>query len=114
MNRREMLVSIASGLAAVNIGHLTKVYGENQSRKSRLGIAAFSYNIRIRAERTQRTKEGLSDPLNFLEHCNNVGAGGIQTNIGIKDKNYTRRLRQKAEAYDMFVEGSISLPKFSL
>jgi sugar phosphate isomerase/epimerase len=111
MNRREVLFSIVGGLTAATAGNLTSLYGAGQSRKSRLGIADFSYNIRLRAERTGRIKGGLSDPLNFLEHCNNVGAGGIQTNIGIKDKDYTRRLRQKAEDYDMFVEGSISLPK---
>jgi sugar phosphate isomerase/epimerase len=111
MNRRELLFSIAGGLAAANIGQLTGAYGAGQARKSGLGIADFSYNIRLRAERSRRTKGGLGDPLNFLEHCNNIGAGGIQMNIGTRDEDYTRRLRQKAEAYNMFVEGSVSLPK---
>jgi sugar phosphate isomerase/epimerase len=111
MNRREVLFSIAGGLAAANTVQLTRVLGAGQASKSRLGIANFSYNIRLRAERSRRIKGGLSDPLNFLEHCNNIGAGGIQTNIGTRDKDYTRRLRQKSEGYDMFVEGSVSLPK---
>ncbi|MHC4241149.1 MAG: sugar phosphate isomerase/epimerase family protein [Planctomycetota bacterium] len=111
MNRREVLFSIAGGLTAATVGNLTKVYGADQGRKSRLGIADFSYNIRLRAERSRRAKGSLGDPLNFLEHCNNIGAGGVQINIGARDEDYTRRLRQKAEAYNMFVEGSISLPK---
>jgi len=111
MNRREMLLSIAGGLAATNTGHLTRVFGSGRAMNSRLGIAAFSYNIRLRAERSRRMKGGLADPLNFLGHCNNIGAGGIQTNIGTRDEDYTRRLRRKAGAYDMFVEGSGSLPK---
>jgi sugar phosphate isomerase/epimerase len=111
MNRREVLFSITGGLTAATVGNLKRVYGAGQSSKSRLGIANFSYNIRLREERSRAVKGGLNDPLNFLEHCNKIGAGGIQTNIGTRDKNYTRRLRQKAEAFDMFVEGSISLPK---
>ena len=111
MNRREMLFSIAGGMAAATVGNLTKVYGAGQTRKSQLGIADFSYNIRLRAERSRRAKGSLSDPLNFLEHCNNIGAGGVQMNIGARDEDYTHRLRQKAEAFDMFVEGSTSLPK---
>ncbi len=111
MNRREVLFSIAGGLTAATAGNLTTVYGTGQTRKSRLGIADFSYNIRLRAERSQATKGGLNDPLNFIEHCNNIGAGGVQMNIGTRDKDYTRRLRQKAKAFDMFFEGSTSLPK---
>ena len=111
MNRREVLFSIASGLTAASTGNLTRVYGAGQTRKSRLGIADFSFNIRIRAERTGRMKGSLGDPLNFLNYCHNIGAGGVQINIGTRDKNYTRRLRQKAEAYEMFIEGSVSLPK---
>jgi sugar phosphate isomerase/epimerase len=111
MNRREVLFSIAGGLAAANIGQLTRVFGANQDRKSRLGIADFSYNIRLRAERSRAVKGSLGDPLNFLDHCHNIGAGGVQTNIGARDENYTRRLRQKAEAFDMFLEGSTSLPQ---
>jgi len=111
MNRREILFSIAGGLAAVTSGNLTRVYSADQTRKSRLGIADFSYNIRLRAERSRRNKNSLGEPLNFLEHCNNIGAGGVQMNIGTRDENYTRRLRQKAEGFDMFIEGSVSLPK---
>ena len=111
MNRREVLFSIAGGLAAATAGNLTRVYGAGQTRKSWLGIADFSYNIRLRAERSRRAKGSLGDPLNFLDHCHKIGAGGVQMNIGTRDEDYTRRLRQKAEAFDMFVEGSTSLPK---
>lgn len=111
MNRREVLFSIAGGLAATNIGQLARIYGAEVAGKSRLGIADFSFNIRFRAELTNRMNGSLGDPLNFLDYCHNIGAGGIQMNIGIRDENYTRKLRKKAEGYDMFVEGSLSLPK---
>ena len=111
MNRRDMLCSIAGGLAATTIVDLGRICGAEQAKRSRLGIADFSYNIRLRAERTGRMKGKLADPLNFLDHCHKVGAGGVQMNIGIRDKVYTRKLREKAETYDMFVEGSASLPR---
>jgi len=110
MNRREMLFSVAGGLAAATIGNLSTVYGAKQADIKRLGIADFSYNVRLRAERSGRTKGGLGDPLNLLDHCHKLGAGGIQTNIGVRDEVYIRRLREKAESYEMFVEGSASLP----
>ncbi len=110
MNRREVLCSIAGGLAAATIGDMRRIYGAERDKRSRLGIADFSYNIRLRAERTGRMKGKLDEPLNFLDHCHKVGAGGIQMNIGIRDEDYTRKLREKAQNYDMFIEGSASLP----
>jgi len=111
MDRRDVLRSIAGGLAAATIGGLTRVSGAGRVMGSRLGIAQFSYSARLKADRSAAVKDRLSDPLNFIEHCHKVGAGGIQMNIGIRDRGYAARLRRKADAYGMFVEGSVSLPK---
>lgn len=111
MNRRDVLRSIAGGLTAATIGDLTGVYGAGGSGKSRLGIAQFSYSARLRADRSRSARDRLSGPLNFIDHCHKVGAGGIQMNIGVRDRDYASKLRRKADAYGMFVEGSVSLPK---
>ena len=111
MDRRDALHLIAGGLTAATIGDLTLVYGGGRDGKSRLGIAQFSYSARLKADRSKQSTESLSDPLNFIEHCHNIGAGGVQMNIGIRDQDYTAKLRQKAEDFEMFVEGSVSLPK---
>jgi len=111
MNRREVLYSIAGGLAAATFGCAARISGTEKVKKSRLGIADFSFNIRLRAERAGKIKGNLGDPLNFLDHCHNIGAGGIQMNLGVRDQAYARKIRQKAEEYDMFIEGSVSLPR---
>jgi sugar phosphate isomerase/epimerase len=90
------------------------VYGAKRSKRKRLGIAQFSYNIRLGAERSGRVKGQIADPLSFLDQCHKVGAGGVQTSIGIRDKEYVRKLRRKAEGYDMFIEGSAGLPRTEL
>jgi sugar phosphate isomerase/epimerase len=114
MNRREALCSIAGGLAAVTVGDMAMVYGAKRSKRKRLGIAQFSYNIRLGAERSGHVKGQLADPMNFLDHCHKIGAGGVQMSIGIRDKEYIRKLRRSAEAYDMFIEGSAGLPRTAL
>jgi len=111
MNRREVLYSIAGGFAAATFGCAARIYDTEKIKKSRLGIADFSFNIRLRAERTGKMKGNLGDPLNFLDHCHNIGAGGIQMNLGVRDEAYTRNIRQKTEKYEMFIEGSASLPR---
>lgn len=110
MNRRELLYSIAGGFAAATFGCTGRINGTEKVKKSRLGIADFSFNIRLRAERTGQMKGNLGDPLNFLDHCHNIGAGGIQMNIGVRDEAYARKIRQKTKKYGMFIEGSASLP----
>jgi sugar phosphate isomerase/epimerase len=61
------------------------------------------------AER-KRGETGLADPLAFLEQCRRVGAGGMQFALGVREKDYTAKLRQKLEAEGMFLEGIVRLP----
>jgi sugar phosphate isomerase/epimerase len=109
MNRREMLFSVAGGLCASCLNP-SRVLAQTAPGRTGLGIAQFSYANRLRAERASQ-QETLADPLKFLEHCHGVGAGGMQVDLGIRDDAYTRKLRDKAQAYDMFIEGSASLPR---
>lgn len=111
MNRREVLYSIAGGLAAAAVGDWSTVYGAGHGKRKRLGIAQFSYNIRLRAERTGRVKGRLAEPMDFLDHCHRIGAGGIQMDFGVQNRMYTRKFREKAQSYDMFIEGSAGLPR---
>src|SRR5262245_50031232 len=82
---------------------------DGEGRK-RLGVVLYSYAIRLSAERAA-VKTGLADPLTFVEHCHELGAGGVQTGIGSRDRDYQTRLRKKVEAREMFLEGTIQLPK---
>jgi len=111
MNRRDMLRSIAAASLAAAATKLPNAFGAHHTKKSKLGIAKFSYAIRTNAQRDGKSKGDLSDPINYLEHCHQIGAGGIQTSLGIRDDSYIRKLRQTAEKYQMYIEGSASLPR---
>ena len=113
MNRRKLLHSIAGGLALAAIDDLPKVYSSETAEKKRLGIADFSCNIRLGAERSGKVKGRLADPIGFLDHCHKIGAGGIQMDIGLRDETYIRKLRRQAESCGMFIEGSAGLPRDS-
>ena len=113
MNRRKLLHSIAGGLALAAIDGLPDVYSSETAKKKRLGIANFSYNIRLRAERSGKVKGRLAHPIGFLDHCHKLGAGGVQMDIGVRDETYIRKLRRQAENHDMFIEGSAGLPRDS-
>jgi sugar phosphate isomerase/epimerase len=53
----------------------------------------------------------FAEPLAFLEHCRQLGAGGVQVSFAGRDGDYGRRVRRAAESVGMFVEASIRLPR---
>lgn len=104
-NRRHFLAAAAAlPFASMLAG------AADADRRKRLGVVQYSYALRLSADRAAG-KTGLSDLLAFLEHCHELGAGGVQVGLGIRDKDYLARLRKKLEAYDMDLEGTIRLPK---
>lgn len=72
--------------------------------RRRLGMVIHSFAIRSK-------DPAFRDPIGFVEFCRDLGAGGVQLPLGIRDQDYAHRLRQIAEDAEMYVEGAISLPK---
>lgn len=111
MNRREALHTIAAGVAAAAIANRSTAFGAARARKKRLGIDRFSYNIRGGAERSGSVPALIRDPFDFLKHSHDIGAGGIQDDIGSRDEAYASKMRRYAEEHGLFIEGSTSLPR---
>ena len=63
MNRRTFLQSISGGLTFAAIENMSHGYGSAETERKRLGIAKFSYSIRLRVERSGKVKGRLADPL---------------------------------------------------
>ncbi len=105
LTRREMLAACAVALPAV------AALAADSPKRSELGVVIHSYGIRSSESRRRNDKPGFSDPLAFLEHCRQIGAAGIQTSIGVRDREYTAKLRKAVEDAGMYLEGSVSLPK---
>ena len=63
MNRRTFLQSISGGLTFAAVENMSHGYGSAETERKRLGFAQFSYNIRLRAERSGKVKGRLADPL---------------------------------------------------
>src|SRR2546430_2257121 len=76
--------------------------GQNPPAK-RMGITSAGYGIRL------GQKPALT-ALGFLDHCHELGAGGIQFGVGTWDKSFISQLRSKAESYRMYFEGQVRLP----
>ena len=53
----------------------------------------------------------LGGPLAYLKYCHELGAGGVQCNIGEPDESETRAIRNYLETNNMFIVGSMGLPR---
>ena len=91
MNRRAFLVTAAAAGA-------TALAAEPRSK---MGIAVTSYLSFGRPK----------DTLEFLEHANALGAGGIQMPLTSHEPDYIRKLRARAEELGMYYEVIAALPK---
>jgi sugar phosphate isomerase/epimerase len=106
LTRRQWL---AAGLALPALPCLEA--SGTEEKGNRLGIVAYSFHLRLAADRAGETPGSISDPLAFLDYCHALGAGGIQFDFGVREKSYAAKLRQQAESYGMYLEGSIRLPR---
>jgi sugar phosphate isomerase/epimerase len=69
-----------------------------------LGIGMHSYGF------AWKKGEPFHDALTFLEYAHSIGAAGVQVTIGQRDADYTRKLRERWEGWNMFLEAQASLP----
>ncbi|HWG43957.1 MAG TPA: sugar phosphate isomerase/epimerase family protein [Gemmataceae bacterium] len=104
-NRRQFLAAAAALPFAQALAGAA-----DEDKRKRLGVVQYSYALRLAADRAAG-KTGFNDPLAFVEHCRELGAGGVQTAIGLRDKDYLAKLRKKVEDNGMDLEGTIRLPK---
>ena len=82
-----------------------------QGSKSGMGIGNSSYSLRSQADRRAGLKEPFIDPLRLLEHCREIGAGGVQTSLSSTDRGYLSQVRKLAEKYGMYIEVNTRLPR---
>jgi sugar phosphate isomerase/epimerase len=109
MNRREMLRTLAGGVSATLMGAAARARAAETAERCGLGVCIYCLGIRNRFER-ERGRTDFFEPLRFLEHCHELGAGGIQTPLGVRDAEYAEGLRRRAEQLGMFIEGIAGLP----
>src|SRR2546428_2410919 len=109
MTRRQMLGTLAGAMPLLGVA--TSLFGAENPRRKRLGVCTYSYNIHWKAARDGHPKARFKDTLEFLEYCHQLGAGGVQIGVGSREAEYSKKLRERAEAYEMYFEGQTSLPQ---
>jgi sugar phosphate isomerase/epimerase len=110
VTRRKLLAACAAGALAGRLAW-TRAEASAGGSAQPLGMVLDSFPLRRGATRSRPAGERLQDPLVFLEHCHGLGARGIQTALGACDEATAQRLKERAESYGMYLEGTIRLPR---
>lgn len=92
MTRRSFLAAAGAATASLAVA---------APPRSRMGIASTCYLTVWRPK----------DSIEFLEHCDSLGAGGVQTFLSSLEPDYCHKFRARAEQAGMYVEAMVPLPK---
>mgnify|MGYP001791791453 CR=1 FL=1 len=76
-----------------------------------MGIVVHTYSHRWHSEVNDEKYPGFQNALDLLEHCHQVGGGGVQ--VGMRDwtQDFAGKVRSRREKLGLYLEGSIRLPK---
>jgi len=109
MNRREFLMQGGAGLTALTYGNLSAMPGFIKG--SRMGIVVHSYGNRWNSKAESKQYPAFTNALDLLRHCHEIQAGGIQVVVRNWAADFVKNIRNEREKLDLFIEGSIVLPK---
>ena len=109
ITRRTALVRGATATTAVLTG-ANASWGDEPPR-SRLGLVLYTCGIRRRWRLRRNAKDNLFEPLTFLRHCRELGAGGMQASLGVLERDRIRALRGYAEQHHLFIDAIVNPPR---
>ncbi|MFH5802628.1 sugar phosphate isomerase/epimerase family protein [Alienimonas sp. DA493] len=80
-----------------------------QPNRGRLGLTVWACKC-LRKVRRAAGGPDLNDPFVFLEHCRQLGAGGMQIPLGVMEPADAERLGAWAAEHGMYVDAVVRLP----
>ena len=90
ITRRDLLVTCGGAIGSLALA---------APSKPRMGVVIHSFALRK-----------FVGPLEFLDYCSKLDAGGVQMPIGLRDEAYADKVRQLCAKQGLYLEGSIRLP----
>lgn len=106
MERRDFIQKASLGAVALALPKLP-AFGKG----TRMGIVVHSYWSRWNSKADSKTYPAFTNAIQLLDHCHQLGAGGVQVIVNGWSTDFAKKVRDEREKYGLYLEGSISLPK---
>src|SRR5882762_5183972 len=105
LGRREFLQKASAAALALSFPRLPPI-----SNAMRMGVVVHSYWSRWNSKIESKKYPGFSNAIDLLEHCHQLGAGGLQVGVGNWSEDFAKKVRDRREKLNLYLEGSIALP----
>jgi sugar phosphate isomerase/epimerase len=76
-----------------------------------MGIVVHSYANRWNSKHESKKYPGFYDAIQLLEHCHQLGGGGVQVGVHGWTAEFTQKVRDHREKLGLYLEGTLRLPK---
>jgi 3-oxoisoapionate decarboxylase len=105
MKRREFIQK--SSLASLALTVNRPLWGKGGS----MGLVVHSYAARYGSKIASSKYPSFNNAIDLIEHCHEIGSAGVQVVVKDWAADFSKKVRDLREKYDMYLEGSIQLPK---
>lgn len=107
MDRREFLETTSKGVGAMMLP-FPNVSGF--FKEIPMGIVVHSYGSRWHSKVESQKYPGFVNAIDLIEHCHQIGAGGVQVVVREWTADFAKKVRDKREKLGLYLEGSIAVP----
>ena len=76
-----------------------------------MGVVVHSYGSRWNSKVESKKYPGFTNAIELIDHCKEIGAGGVQTVVKDWSAEFAKKVRTEREKTGLYLEGSIGLPK---
>lgn len=105
MDRRNFLHKAALGAMALTIPKIPPFLKEMP-----MGIVVHSYGFRWNSKVESQKYPGFTNALDLMEHCHQIGAGGVQVVVNDWTSDFAKKVRTQCEKLGLYIEGSLGVP----
>lgn len=110
INRRAFIQRASAGAMLFTMTDLS-AHPKYTGKTTAMGVVVHSYASRWNSKASSKKYPAFTDAIGMMEHCHSIGAGGVQVMVRGWDNKFSDRVRKVGEKLNLYLEGSIWLPK---
>jgi len=111
INRRTILRRLGGLAAAASFPSWEFGLAAEERPATSIGLVSYDCAFRRRWLQSQNPEFDLFEPLVFLKHCRQVGAGGMQASLGVLGAEAAGELRDYAGEHSLFIDAIVAAPR---
>ncbi|KAA9355029.1 sugar phosphate isomerase/epimerase family protein [Larkinella humicola] len=106
MDRRDFIQKATLGALAISLPKMPAFLKDVP-----MGVVVHSYGSRWNSKVESKKYPGFTSAIELIDHCREIGAGGVQTVVKDWSAEFAKKVRLEREKTGLYLEGSIGLPK---